>query len=211
MLITTSQVAQTRTLRPSAQLFIQSRTVAAASALPVFAAMLWFAVPRGTWPRVLVAIAVLTAAYLAALYLLSRVRIVLDRHGITEKGFFGHARRISAKRIATAVIVPVYRGQSLDTAQQLFLLDAGGELLLRMRGQYWSDENLGAVASAYGVPVRRSSEPLTRAQLRQDYADVIFWFERWPWLTGLCLVGAIAALSLLLIALMSTQGLELAA
>ncbi|QWT24838.1 hypothetical protein KPL76_05615 [Subtercola sp. PAMC28395] len=205
--MTPSQLARVRILRPSAQLFIQSRTVAAASALPVFAAMLWFAIPRGTWPRVLVAIVVVAAAYLVAIYLLSSVRIVLDRDGITENGFFVHQRRISAKRIANVVIVQVYRGQSLDTAQQLFVLDATGELLLRMRGQYWSDENLGAVASAYGVPVRRASEPISRAELRENYADVIFWFEKWPWLKALCLVGAIAALSLVLIALMSVDGL----
>jgi hypothetical protein len=188
-------------------LFVQSRIVAAALTLPVFAAMLWFAIPRGTWPRVIVAMAVIAVVYFGSAYLLSRVRLVIEPDGFIENGFFSHDRRISAKRVASAVIVPVYRGQSLETAPQLFVFDASGELLLRLRGQYWSSDDVHAVADAFGVPVRTVSEPLTRAQLREDYAPYLYWFERWPWVRVVCLVGGIAALSLLLIVLMSSTSL----
>ncbi|MEF2978797.1 hypothetical protein [Subtercola sp. YIM 133946] len=199
--------ATPRTLRPSRTLFAQSRAVAAALTLPVFAAMLWFAIPRGTWPRVLAVIAVITLAYFGAVYLLSRVRVVIEPDALVENGFFTHNRRIAAKRIASALVVQVYRGQSMETAPQLFVLDAAGELLLRMRGQYWGDESVHAVANAYGVPVRVSAEALTRAQLRADHPELVYWFERWPWVRTFCLVGAIAALSLLMIALMSSANL----
>ncbi|TIH28930.1 hypothetical protein D4765_18165 [Subtercola vilae] len=197
----------TRTLRPNASLSSQSRTVAATLTLPVFAAMLWFAIPRGTWPRVVVAFAVIALVGAVLSYLLSRVRIVVDRDGLLENTFFGSQRRISAKRIASVLIVPVYRGQSLDTSSQLFAFDASGEPLLRMREHYWGTEALSFVADAYDVPVTLSDRPLTRGELRRDHADLLFWFERWPWLGSLCIAGGVAALSLLLIALMSSQAL----
>ncbi|WP_188672553.1 hypothetical protein [Subtercola lobariae] len=200
--------APRRTLRPSRHLFVQSRIVAAALTLPVFAAMLWFAIPRGTWIRVLIAMAMIAAIYGGAVYLLSRVRIDIEPDGLIENGFFAHDRRIAAKRIASAVFIPVYRGQSLETTPQLFLLDASGELLVRMRGQYWSTADINAVASAFGAPVRTVDEPLTRAQLRVDYVDHLYWFERWPWVRVACLVGGIAALSLVLIVLLSSTTVD---
>jgi hypothetical protein len=203
----TKGVVAPRTLRPSRALFTQSGTVAAALTLPVFAAMLWFAIPRGTWPRVLVAIAFITTAYAIAVFLLSRVRIIIEADGMIEHGFFSHNRRVAAKRIESALIVQVYRGQSMETAPQLFLLDASGELLLRLRGQYWGDAAVRAAAGAYGVPIRESAEPLTWAQLRADHPDLLYWFERWPWARTFCIVGGIAALSLILIALMSSTNL----
>ncbi|GGF12444.1 hypothetical protein GCM10011399_02970 [Subtercola lobariae] len=187
---------------------MQSRIVAAALTLPVFAAMLWFAIPRGTWIRVLIAMAMIAAIYGGAVYLLSRVRIDIEPDGLIENGFFAHDRRIAAKRIASAVFIPVYRGQSLETTPQLFLLDASGELLVRMRGQYWSTADINAVASAFGAPVRTVDEPLTRAQLRVDYVDHLYWFERWPWVRVACLVGGIAALSLVLIVLLSSTTVD---
>ena len=196
--------ASSRTLRPSRQLVVQSRTVAAAIAVPVFAAMIWFGIPRGTLARVLVMIAVISALYLVAIYLLSRVRIVIEPDGITENGFFLHNRRIAVKRIESILLVEVYRGQSLETATQVFVLDASGELLLRMRGQFWSPEAVDALTTAYGVAVRTADDPLTRGQLRSDHPELVYWFERWPWVRVLCLVGAISALSLVLIALMTS-------
>ncbi|MCU1481371.1 MAG: hypothetical protein JWQ19_2157 [Subtercola sp.] len=201
---TPARPAQYRVLRPIRSLVVQSRAVVAALTLPVFAAMLWFAIPRGTWPRVLIAMAVIAVLYLLAVSLFARVRIEIEPDGIIENGFFAHNRRFAAKRIASAVIVPVYRGQTLDTAPQLFVLDATGELLLRMRGQYWSEQSIQAVATAYGVPLRIVAEPLTRQQFRADFPDLVFWFERWPWVRVACLVGSISALSLLLIALLSS-------
>ena len=201
---TTAQSGQRRIVRPIRSLVVQSRAVAAALTLPVFAAMLWFAIPRGTWPRVLIAMAVVAVLYLVAISLFARVRIEIEPDGMTENGFFAHNRRIAAKRIASAVIVPVYRGQTLETAPQLFLLDASGELLLRMRGQYWSEQSVLAVATAYGVPLRSIAEPLTRQQFRADFPELVFWFERWPWVRVACLVGGISALSLVLIALLSS-------
>lgn len=195
-----------RLLRPVAQLHGQTRLVTAALLIPVFAAVFWFTIPRGTWPRVLVALVVVTVVYALASYLLSRVSIRISHDCVSERGFFT-TNRVASKRIESVLILTVYRGQSLETVEQLFLLDTTGDALLRMRGQFWSVDSIEALASAFDVPVRRVEEPITRAALRRDYAPILYWFERWPLLGAVVSAGAIAGLSLVLILLMSPENL----
>jgi hypothetical protein len=193
-------------LRPAAHLRGQARVIAAALLIPVFAAVFWFSIPRGTWPRVIVALAVVTAVYALAAFLLSRVSISLARDGVVERGFF-LTNRVPSKRIESVLILNTYRGHSLDTVPQLFLLDTNGLALLRMRGQFWSSDSIETMANAFDVPVRRIDDAVSAAVLRRDYRGLLYWFERWPWLGALVLTGSIASLSLLLIVLMSPASL----
>ncbi|MCS5736290.1 hypothetical protein [Herbiconiux daphne] len=197
-------------LRPRAQLSTQTRLVAAALLLPVFAAMLWFAIPRGTWLRVVIAVVFVAAIYAIGTWMLRGVSIRIGRDGLIERGFFHHDNRIPAKRVATALMLEVYRGVSTETTTQLFLLDSTGELLLRLRGEFWSDRDIETVAHAFDVPVRRLPDPVTSARLRAESPELLYWFERWPWVGGLTVAGAISLLALVLIALMSPSSLVLA-
>jgi len=197
-------------VRPRAQIFSQTRLVAAALILPVFTAMFWFAIPRGTWPRVVIALLFVVALYAAGAALLRGVSIRVTHDGLIERGYFIHNNRIPAKRIATALVVDVYRGASTDTNRQLFLLDSTGELLLRMRGEFWSNDDIDAVTHAFDVPVQHRQDPVTAVRLRTEMPELLYWFERWPWVGGLAVAGAIALLALLLIALMSPASLVIA-
>jgi len=194
-------------VRPRAQIFSQTRLVAAALILPVFTAMFWFAIPRGTWPRVVIALLFVVVLYGAGAALLRGVSVRITHDGLIERGYFIHNNRIPAKRIATALVVDVYRGASTDTNRQLFLLDSTGELLLRMRGEFWSNDDIDAVTHAFDVPVKHRPDPLTTARLRAEMPELLYWFERWPWVGGLAVAGGIALLALLLIALMSPASL----
>jgi hypothetical protein len=194
-------------VRLRTQISTQARLVSAALILPVFAAMLWFAIPRGTWPRVVIALIFVIALYAAGTWLLRRVSIRVARDGLVERGFFHHDNRIPAKRIATMLLVDVYRGVSTETNTQLFVLDSTGGLLLRMRGEFWADKDIETVATAYDVPARRLPDPITAARLRTESPELLYWFERWPWVGGLSVAGAISLLALVLIALMSPTSL----
>jgi hypothetical protein len=153
-----------------------------------------------------VALAVVTAVYALAAFLLSRVSMSIARDGVIERGFF-LTNRVPSKRIESVLILNTYRGNSLDTVLQLFLLDTNGMPLLRMRGQFWSRDSIEAMANAFDVPVRRVDGPLSRAALRRDHFALLYWFERWPWLGALVLAGSVASLSLVLIVLMSPASL----
>ncbi|NYD68993.1 hypothetical protein [Herbiconiux flava] len=192
----------TRVLRPRAQILAQARIVVAALTLPIFTAMLWYAIPRGSWPRVVIAFGFVVLLYVAAVLLLRAVSIRVDRDAVIERGFFSH-NRVPVKRIAGAIVLDVYRGPSTETTPQLFLVDTAGELLLRMRGEFWSGDDIERVAAAVDVPVRRRLDPVTAAALRKEMPELLYWFERWPWVGALTAAGTIAALALLLIGLMS--------
>jgi hypothetical protein len=205
--MTTRPGATARVVRPRAQIFSQTRLVAAALVLPIFAAMFWFAIPRGTWPRVIIALAFVVVVYTAGSLLLRGVSIRISHDGLIERGFFVHDNRIPAKRIATALVLEVYRGATTETNRQLFLLDSSGELLMRMRGEFWTNDDIEMVAEAFDVPVQRRADPVTSARLRAELPDLIYWFERWPWVGGLAIAGAISLMALVLIALMSPASL----
>ena len=198
------------TVRPRAQIARQTRLVVAALTLPIFAAMLWFAIPRGTWPRVIIAFVFVLVLYLAGVAMLRAVSIRIGHDGLVERGFFVRVNRIPAKRIALAIIVDVYRGATTETTRQLFLLDGAEVLLLRMRGEFWSNEDIETVAAAFDVPIRRRGDPVTAASLRAEMPELLYWFERWPWVGGLAVAGAISLLALVLIALMSPASLVIA-
>jgi hypothetical protein len=199
-----------RILRPRTQLITQGRLVVAALTLPIFAAMLWFAIPRGTWPRVIIAFLFITALYLAGVALLRGVSIRIDRDGLVERGFFFHNNRIPAKRMATVVLIDVYNGSTTDTDRQFFLLDGSGELLLRMRGEFWSNDDIAEVTGAFPVLVQHLPDPITPERLRADFPELLYWFERWPWAGRLAVAGIIALFALVLIALMSPSSLVVA-
>jgi hypothetical protein len=196
-------------LHPRSQIVAQARLVAAALTLPILAAMLWFSIPRGTWPRVLVALAFVAAVYLLGSYLLRSAAISISRDGIVERGFFRRDNRVPAKRIAAVVLLEVYRGSTAETERQLFLVDAAGMLLLRMRGQFWSADDMETVAAAFDVPVRRSDDPITWRGLRVQSPELLYWFERFPVAGGLSIAGLVAFLALVLILLMSPESLVL--
>ncbi len=192
----------TRVLRPRAQILAQARIVVAALTLPIFTAMLWYAIPRGSWPRVVIAFGFVLLLYAAAVLLLRSVSIRVEHDAVVERGFIARSR-VPLKRVASAIVLDVYRGPSSETTRQLFLVDTAGELLLRMRGEFWAGDDIEAVATAVDVPVQRRLDPVTASAVRREMPELLYWFERWPWVGALAAAGGIAALALLLIGLMS--------
>ena len=136
----------------------------------------------------------------------SRTRLQLDPTVITEHGAFRLSRRATADRVASAALLTVYDNTSLRRRHQLFLLDADGRTLLRMRGEHWSDAHMRTVSAHFDVPVSESTEPVTTRELRRQRGDQLSWRERHPTasaglllLAGLASCGAIAVLGTMII------------
>ncbi|MET0954946.1 MAG: hypothetical protein ABWY68_03280 [Cryobacterium sp.] len=145
---------------------------------PVFAVLYWLTIPRGEW--IAVAVAQLVVMLLAGIGLVCFLRtcIWVDDTGISERGFFGQYSNFPIRQIASVVVLDLYQSGATDTHPQLFVTGADGQLLVRMRGQFYSRGAMDTVADELGAPVVRVPEPMTLVELNRLRPELLFWFER---------------------------------
>lgn len=148
-----------------------------ALALPVLAAEHWLLDPPGGW-AVVAATAVVTAALIVAASIsYRRTRAELSGYGIVEHGFFGGTSTVPARDIVGVLRIQLYRGNSLETSQELFVVDREGRGAFRMRGRFWETETMDRVAGILGVEETVRLEPVTLAELRRTDPKLLSWFE----------------------------------
>jgi hypothetical protein len=187
-----------RRLRPHNWLFRQGLAATLAFLLPVFAVLYFLTIPDGAWIVVL-ATQVATVALLAvAAILLVRTGIWVDANGITERGFFGAMVTVPLEAIGSIVVVHTYHGGGADTIPQLFVCDREGNQLIRLRGQFWSVENMDLIREELDVPVVELTESVTSRELLEKYPGLLYWFERRPVLAAALFCAAALAGGVLL-------------
>ncbi|HEY4268163.1 MAG TPA: hypothetical protein VGM94_08235, partial [Galbitalea sp.] len=67
-----------------------------------------------------------------------------------------------------------------ETLTNLFVADAAGHRLLRMRGRYWSARNMEQVARHLGAVVTRANQSVSTHELHAEWPGLLYWFERVP-------------------------------
>ncbi|MEO6531997.1 MAG: hypothetical protein ABIO06_00320 [Pseudolysinimonas sp.] len=148
--------------------------------IPVFGVLYWFAVQHGNWVLVF---AVHLAVTIASLAILGRQLTVFTAVTDTElvgRGIFSPLMRVPLSAIASVVIVPTYIGQSLEPVPQLLVRDASGNRLYRMRGSFWSPDDLRAVADALPVAPTIVQEPISIGEFYRSYPGSAYWFQNKP-------------------------------
>ncbi len=166
------------TLRPRRTLGWSIGLPVVALVLPLLAVELWLLDPRGGWP-IVASTAVVTAALIAAAWIsYQRTQAELSGYGIVERGFFGGTYTVPARDIAGVLRIQLYRGNSLDTSQELFVVNREGRGVFRMRGRFWETETMDRVAGILGVEETVRPDPVTLAELRRTDPQLLYWFER---------------------------------
>ena len=141
----------------------------------------------------------LALAALACVPLLVRNAGVLVEQGrITHRNAVGIVRRFETSSVFTVLVVhslltPGGLRQSAHTAPNLFLLDADGAPLLRMRGDFWPAESMHAVVVALGMPHLEIAEETRPADLRSRFPRALGWRESHPVEAAVALGSLIAA------------------
>lgn len=177
-------VTRETVLRPHRHLFARGVVAILALTTPVFAVLYWLAIPTGGWPLVLIAHLLVVAATVLCVYSFLSVTVTLGIDGVRERGFFGRVVHVRPADVGSIVLVQLYESSTLDTLPQLFIVGTDGRLLIRMRGQFWSLEDMERVAEELDVPVTRPQDSMTLAQLRRTSPELLYWFERLPALVG---------------------------
>ena len=167
------------TLRPRRTLARTIGLPVLALALPLLITVGWVLRPLGTGALVGSLGAALALAGLAALAWdrYRRTEIEVGPAGIVECGFFGRVNRVPRSDVAGVLRLETYRGDTLETVRQLFVVDRDGRCRVRMRGTFWDDTALDAVATALGVEQAVRTEPVTLAELRSSDPALLYWFE----------------------------------
>jgi len=168
------------TLRPHRHVLTHGVIAALALTTPVFAVLYWLTIATGGWLAVLIAQVALLL--LLALLILGYfgTAIQVSPTGVRERGFLGSIRRTSREAIDSILLIEVYRDSALDTRPNLFVCGADGAVLVRMRGQYWSRDDMELVADTLDLPVKTMARSLTLGELRRARPDLLYWFERFP-------------------------------
>jgi hypothetical protein len=170
--------ASERRLKPHTDLLKNGVLAALALMTPVFAVLYWLAIPAHVWPLVLAGHVVALVLCVAVALIYRRVSIVVGPDSIVETGPFGRPRRVDFERIRSALLVEVYRESTLETQANLFLRDADGRLVLRMRGQFWPRQAMEEVLAAVDIAPSASEHAVTLAELRRTSPELLYWFER---------------------------------
>jgi hypothetical protein len=110
--------------------------------------------------------------------------VLVSASGIRERGFFGRTRSTPLDAIGSILLLEIYRDSALDTQMQLFVCDREGRMLLRMRGLFWSRDDMDTVIESLDVPIEVVDGTFTMADLRRTRPELLYWFERFPRLSS---------------------------
>lgn len=198
--------APRRLLRPHSHLFRQGVTACVAFMTPVFAVLLSLTIPDGPWVATLVVMGLAAIAITLAAIAYFRAAIWIDPAGITERGFFGLRRHVPMAAIGSIVMAQTFDGSGPQSVPQLFVCDLDGRQVMRMRGQFWSRENMNLVIETLDVPFDPIADTLSARELRRDYPGLLYWFERHPGLAALALIGTTAAVGALVLLVFRVAG-----
>lgn len=175
---TTGAHFRAQMLRPHGHLLRQTTLSILAFFAPVFAVLYWLTIPLGEWGSVAIAQAIVMIAAGIGIFGFLRTCIWVDETGITERGFFGRMTNFNRDQVVSVVVLELYQSGAVDTHPQLFVTGADGQLLVRMRGQFYSRGAMETVADELGAPVVRVPDPMTLTELNRLRPELLYWFER---------------------------------
>jgi len=148
--------------------------------IPVFGVLYWFAIQHGSWGIVFVVHLAVAIACLATLWRQLTVFTAVTDTDLLGRGIFSPVVRVPLSSISRVDVVPTYVGQSPDPVLQLLVRDAAGDRLFRMRGNFWTPEDLRAVADALPVKPTYVQEPMSIAEFYRAYPGSAYWFQNKP-------------------------------
>lgn len=193
-----------RMLRPHHYLVTQGLIACVAFLTPVFVVLYFLTVPNGPWVAVLVThiIAAVIVTLAASGYYAATIWI--GPGTISERGYFLKRSSFTKPQIASAYLTYTFATHGDDPTPQLFVRDAEGHTLVRMRGQFWSRESMDAVIDALAVPTTISDRVVSISELRSDSPSLLYWFERHPVIAALVFTGIIATVGGIILLVVKT-------
>lgn len=163
---------------------------------PIFAVVYWFASSRGGVGLALLAHAIVVTIGLLLLWRQLSVFCAVTDDELIGNGIFTPLVRVKLSDIRRVLLVPIYVGAAPDPITQLLVTGDDSRRVFRMRGNFWRDDDLRALAAALPVPVEEAPEALASRDFFRSYPDAAYWFEqRKPLQVAVVTVLLLAALA----------------
>lgn len=182
--------------RPKRTLWVAAWVTFSALTLPLYAALYFLTVPAGRWLPFAVSHVVLVLLFAVVAQRLKAAGLVLAPDGIREREYFSAMVFTPVAAIASVVVVKLCDSYGEQVSRQLFMLDAEGRTLLRLRGQLWHRTDFDRIAEFYPVPLRVVEPALTWREFRRDFGCNLDRWERRPVLTASVLTVIAVAVAL---------------
>lgn len=125
-----------------------------------------------------VIIAVVFVAVLVGIWLFFRnTRVAYEPGRVMRTDLLGRSRELTTASVHQVVLVERLRGATGLVAPVLFMLDADGRALLRLRVGLWSLDDLGAIGAAIPRDPDVLAAPITSAELRRRFPGAVSFWE----------------------------------
>lgn len=197
----TGQTAETHgtrvRVRPKHSLLSNAFASIVLGTTPLFAVVYWFTAVRGGMGLAILAHAIVVGAALLLLWRQLRVFCAVTDDELIGNGIFTPLVRVRLSDVRRVLLVPTYVGAAPDPVVQLLVTGDGGRRLFRMRGNFWQDADLRALAAALPVPVEEVPEAMSLRDFFRSYPGAAYWFEhRRPLQVAVVTVALLVALAL---------------
>lgn len=130
----------------------------------------------GGRPALITGIALAALVIVAVAAQLGRSRIVVAPTEIVVRGLFRRRRRDRAD----AAVVQATLLRPAAAARTVFLLDAGGRVVLRIDGTLYAPDDLDHLVENLGLPSGGPDDPVAAARLARAQPGAAGWIERHP-------------------------------
>lgn len=174
---------------------------------PIFAALYLLTVPQGTWGTVLAVHVLLTLGCTVVTRGLCRSRIWFEPRALVLRGPLGGRHSVARDRIQQLLLVQLYRGHTLDTEPQLFVVTDDGRTGLRLRGWLWSRDSMRRLAQELDMAITLVPEPMTLKELRGLHPRLLPILERRGALRVAAVAVAVGLVALVAAAILGAVGL----
>ena len=175
--------------------------------VPLFGTLYLLGTPLGTWPVISFVLCGWIALSFAAMARYRRVFVGVTETEVVARGFMSRTIRRSRNSVALVVLAETYRWNAPDSVPQFLLLDAANRRVLRMRGTFYSEEAMRAVAGAMKQPLAAFPEPITAQEYFATYPTGAYWFENRAPLTGSLAAVTVVASVFVILGLMQLAGI----
>lgn len=182
--------------------------------LPLFGAVYFFSPMGVSWLGTVLGIHLVTLAVIGVLYWRSTaIFIGVTRTAIHKRTLLRDHEPMLLSEVGEEVLVSTYRNSSTDTMLQFLARQTNKKRALRMRGVFWSQGDMRAVAAAIaastGITVNEHDEPITTRDFFAEYPGCAYWYENRPAIVVLAAVVSMLAVFGFVLAFMILMGIPI--